>query len=293
MIYRQLTRRDFRVLNAIERGMRRHEYVPVEVIVRYSRLPETQARLVLSKLHRLRLVRRRIYGRYIGFRLTYLGLDMLALNTLAERGVLEAIGDRIGEGKESEIYLAIAPGDTYVTVKFMRIGRTSFRGTRRKRSFAEDPRLTWYDQSKVAAEREFKALKEIYFAGGAVPRPIAYNRHVVVTEYIEGTELYTRPPLRNPAAVLKTILDTIKTAYMEVGIVHGDLSEYNILVEKETEKPYIIDWPQYVYRDHPSSEMLLRRDIEYIVRFFRKNYDVELDSGKALSYVRGEAPEPW
>ncbi len=288
ILYRRLMPEDFRVLAAIEKGMRRHEYVPVEVIEKYSRIHETRLKMILGKLHRLSLVRRSIYGRYMGFRLTYLGLDMLALRSLVERGFLEALGERIGVGKESEIYIAVAPGDIYVAVKFMRIGRTSFRGTRRVRSFAEDPRLKWYDQSKIAAEREFKALKEIFFAGGHVPRPIAYSRHVVVTEYIEGVELYTKPPLSDPEAVLYTILDTLRKAYLEVGIVHGDLSEYNIIVSSGEEKPYIIDWPQYVYRDHPSSELLLRRDIGYIVRFFKKNYRVSLDAETALRYVKGE-----
>ncbi len=69
------------------------------------------------------------------------------------------------------------------------------------------------------------------------------------------------------------------------------MSEYNILVDVENDKPYIIDWPQYVYRDDPNADYLLKRDVEYIIRFFNKRYDVELDLEKALRFVRGEYEE--
>ncbi len=267
--------------------MASYEYVPLEVIERYTRIPETKLELSLSKLHRLKLVKRQ-YMMYKGYRLTYLGLDMLALKYFVDHDIVVALGDRIGVGKESELFKALAPGDTSVIIKFLRIGRTSFRSTRRVRVFADNPRLDWYRQSKIAAEREYKALHEIYLVGGSVPKPLAYNRHSVVIGYIDGIELYRKPQLPDPPGSLYTILDTLRKAYIDVGIVHGDLSEYNVLVEVDTGKPYIIDWPQYVVKDHPSADQLLRRDIGYIVRFYRKNYRVKVDTERALKYVRGE-----
>ncbi len=291
LIYKQLTSRDFKVLNAIEKGMRRYEYVPLELIEKYAKMPEEHVVLVLSKLHRLKLVKRKTIAGYKSYRLTYLGLDMLALKNLVDRNVLVAIGDRIGIGKESEIFKGIAPGDKPVIVKFLRIGRTSFRQTRRVRSWADKPILDWYKQSKIAAEREYKALRELYRVGALVPAPIAYSRHVVVAEYINGVELYRKPQLPDPEKVFWSILDTVRIAYRDVGIIHGDLSEYNILVSIDDWKPYIIDWPQYHYRDEPMSDYYLRRDVEYIVRFFHKNYRVRVSLEDALDYVRGEDEE--
>ncbi len=288
LIYKQLTARDFKVLRAIERGMKRYEYVPLELIEKYSGLPEEHVELVLSKLHRLKLIKRRMISGYKSFRLTYLGLDMIALKTLVDRNVLLALGDRIGVGKESEIFIGVAPGNYRVVVKFLRIGRTSFRQTKRTRSWAENPAVDWYSQSRIAAEREFKALRELYQLKALVPAPLAYSRHVVVVEYIEGIELYRKPPLSDPGKVYWMIMDTIKTAYNKVGIVHGDLSEYNILISRGGEKPYIIDWPQYIYRDHPMADEYLRRDVEYITRFFKKNYRIDIRLDKALEYIRGE-----
>lgn len=267
--------------------MANYKYVPLEVIERYTRIPETKLELSLSKLHRLKLVKRQ-YMMYKGYRLTYLGLDMLALKYFVDHDIVVALGDRIGVGKESELFKGLAPSNSNVIIKFLRIGRISFRSTRRVRVFADNPRYDWYKQSKIAAEREYRAIHEIYLAGGSVPKPLAYNRHSVVIGYIDGVELYRKPDLPDPYETIIVILDTLRKAYVDVGIVHGDLSEYNVLVDKHLGKPYIIDWPQYVEKLHPSAEKLLRRDIEYIVRFFRKNYRVVLDTDRALKYVKGE-----
>ncbi len=287
-IYRVLVERDFKVLKAIEKGMSTYQYVPLEVIEKYSRLPESHVELSLRKLHRLKLVKRQLLM-YKGYRLTYLGLDMLALKFFVKNNVVEAIGDKLGVGKESEIFKALAPGNILVAIKFLRIGRPSFRSTRKVRVYADNPRLDWYKQSRIAAEREFKALKELYYIGASVPHPLAYNRHAIVIKYINGIELYTRPPLEDPYYTLSVIIDTIKKAYQDVGIIHGDLSEYNVLVDVDNGTPYIIDWPQYVEKEHPSSLSLLRRDIVYIIRFFKKNYRVEADIDRALKYVLGKS----
>ncbi len=290
LTYKKLVARDFRVLAVIEREMGRYEYVPLEVIERRVRLPSTHVAASLQKLNKLKLVKRRL-GDYVGYRLTYLGLDMLALRSLVERGVLEALGEKLGVGKESDVYSGLAPGGKRVIVKFHRVGRTSFQRIVRVRHYAAaKPYSTWFELAKVSGQREYRALEELHRVGALVPNPLSYSRHVVVTEYIEGVELYMYKEPLDPEAMLASILGTLRKAYLEVGIVHGDLSEYNVLVslEGETEKPYIIDWPQYVERDFPDADRLLKRDVAYIVRFFSKRYGVDVDTERALKYVRGE-----
>ncbi len=294
LTYRKLVPRDFRVLSVIEREMSRYEYVPLEVIERRARMPSTHVAMSLQKLNKLRLVKRRL-GDYVGYRLTYMGLDVLALHSLVERGVLQALGDKLGVGKESEVYSGLTPTGERVIVKFHRLGKTSFHHVVLVRHYAADkPYANWFQVAKVSGQREYRALEELYRVGALVPRPLSYSRHAVVTEYIEGVELYRYPEPADPEAMLRLILETLRKAYLEVGIVHGDLSEYNVLVtmEGDEEKPYIIDWPQYVEREHPSAEELLRRDIHYIVRFFRKRYGVEADEDEALKYVKGEREQP-
>jgi RIO kinase 2 len=285
LIYKSLLRDDFRVLSVLERAHARREYVTLQILEKLTGFHEEKLLLILSKLHELGLIKGETISGEKAYRLTYLGYDMLAIRALVNRNVIEAMGDKVGEGKESEIYLALAPGNVQVAVKFLRIGRTSFRQTVRRRTWTSGLSLPWYKQSRIAAEREFKALKELSAYKAYVPTPLGYNRHVVVIEYIDGLELYRKPPLKDPEAVLLMVLDTIATAYHKASIVHGDLSEYNILVRKQDEVPFIIDWPQYVYRDDPQAADLLKRDVSYVVKFFSKTYGVELKIDEALDYV--------
>ncbi|MEM4551600.1 MAG: RIO1 family regulatory kinase/ATPase [Thermosphaera sp.] len=287
LLYKSLTPRDIQVLRAIEDLSSRHEYVPLEKIEKRTKILEEHLTLVLSKLNKLRLVKRETIGGYKSFRMTTLGYDMIAIDELVKKKVLVALGDKIGVGKESEIFVGLSTGGEKVAVKFLRIGRASFKRTKILRDWSRGPRSTWYEQSKIAAEREYRALKELVLVRAKVPTPYGYNRHVVVVEYLEGVELYKRPQLSDPEAVLNLILDTLKTAYQDVGIIHSDLSEYNILINLDTQDPYIIDWPQYVYKDHPSSFELLKRDVEYIVRFFNKVYGVGLTTDEALKKIIG------
>lgn len=287
LVYKSLTEKDFTVLRAIEEYSSKYEYVPLELIEKKTRIIEEHLTLILNKLNKLKLVKRETIAGYKSYRLTYLGYDMLALNSLVRKNVLEALGDKIGVGKESEIYVGLAPGGVRVAVKFLRIGRTSFRRTKILRSWVQEPHTSWYRQARIAAEREFKALKELSLLKALVPAPFGYDRHVVVTEYVEGVELYRRPSLENPEEVFWKTVDTLRLAYQEVGIVHSDLSEYNILVRIDDQTPFIIDWPQYVYKDHPSSIELLRRDVEYLVKFFNKVYRVNVQIDDALKKILG------
>ncbi|HIQ23493.1 MAG TPA: serine/threonine protein kinase [Pyrodictium delaneyi] len=290
LTYKKLMDRDFRVLAVIEKEMSKYEYVPIEVIERRLRMPSSHVAMSLQKLNQLKLIRRRL-GDYTGYRLTYMGLDVLALHSLVERGILHALGDKLGVGKESDVYSGLTPGGERVIVKFHRVGRTSFQKIVRVRHYAaERPYSSWLQLAKLAGQREFRALEELYRVGALVPKPLGYSRHAVVTEYIEGVELYMYKDAMEPESMLKDIIDTLRKAYVEVGIVHGDLSEYNILVviEDDKERPYIIDWPQYVEKEHPSAEQLLRRDVEYVARFFRKRYRVDVDTEELIRYVKGE-----
>ena len=287
VLYKQLSPKDFKILALLERGLGEYEYVPVELIVARSRMPEPQVYLSLGKLNRLKMVRRRT-GQYVGYQLTYRGLDCLALRSLVSRGIIEALGDKLGVGKESDVYLALTPTGAKATLKLHRVGRTSFRQTKRVRTYLEDrSTASWLVQAKIAGEREYKALEELYRLGAGVPKPLGWSRHAVVTEYLEGVELYRVKELSRPLDVLLGILETIRKAYLEAGIVHGDLSEYNVLVASD-ERPFIIDWPQYVYRDHPSAERLLRRDVSYVVKFFRRRFKIRISDTDALLYVKGE-----
>ena len=278
---------DFRVLNAVERGMARFFYVPVEELSRLSGLDPEEVLAILKKLHSFGLVQR-WRGSYTGYILTARGYDCLALNALVKRGVLESVSaSPVGRGKESDVYKGVTPAGRLVAVKFHRVGRTSFRQTRRLRAYVGDRRhISWLYQSRLAAKSEYEALKILFSAGVSVPEPVDWNRHVVVCEYIDGVELSEIPPLSDAISFREQLLEEVGKAY-RAGVVHGDLSEYNVLVAGD--KPVLFDWPQWVSSAHPSALYYLKRDVETILKFFKRKYGLDYDLQATLERLLGAA----
>ncbi len=265
----------------------KYEYVPLEIIEKRSKLPPSRLSKALLKLGRFKAVIRRT-GAQTGYRITYIGLDLLALNSLSRTGIVAYLGTKVGMGKESEIYIAKNSEGEFIAVKFYKIGRVSFQKVKRVRSYLIDE-SNWMIRSKVTAEREYKALKDLSRHTPYVPKVYGWNRHAIVMSYIPGVELYRYKVSLDPKGMLIKILSTLRSAYIETGIVHGDLSEYNVVVHiKDNEEvPYIIDWPQYLYKDDPLSGKYLRRDVEYILKFFKRRYRINLDVERAIKYVTG------
>jgi len=285
-VFRKLESRDIRVLQAIELAMSRFEYVPEDVIPRYAGLSMEETRFRLGRLSKFRLIRG-WRGAYLGYVLNYAGYDCLAINALVKADVLEAFGKPLGVGKESDVYDALTPKQRKVAVKFHRLGRISFRQTKRKRGYlAEQSHVSWFYQSRLAAKREYEALKLVYPHGIAVPEPISQNRHVVVMGMIEGAELVEHIRIPEPEKVLSEILANVRKTYLKAGVIHADLSEYNIILQPDMHV-LIIDWPQYVSRDHPNAEELLKRDVHNVLRFFRRKCGLKPGLKEALDYVKG------
>lgn len=284
-IYRGLDDEDKKILFTIESELSRYLYVPVRVILSKTKIPPKRLNERLENLVKNRVLARRL-GAEVGYTLTMLGLDVLALDSLVSKGCIQALGEKVNVGKEADIYEALSPAGHRLALKFYRVGRTSFRQTTRLRPYVTERDIhSWLDESILSAQREYKALVELSRLTEYVPKPVGYSRHAVVIEYIEGVELYRVNALRNPMLFLEGIIDVIKIAYKEVGIVHGDLSEYNILVAYPEEKPIVIDWPQYTYRDHPSSMNLLRRDVRYVLRYFSRKFGLKLEEGDILKEI--------
>lgn len=284
--YRKLGPEDFMALSAIESAMSRYEYVPEDVLPRLSKLTQRELPYHLARLTKLGLVQQWV-GPYTGYALNTAGYDCLSIDSLVKAKVLEAFGKPLGVGKEADVYDALSPEGRRVAVKFHRLGRTSFRQTRRKRGYiAHQRRISWLYQSRLAAEKEFEALKLVYPLDVAVPEPIQKNRHVIVMGMIEGTELYNLLGIPDPQKVFNEILLHVRKAYLEAGVIHADLSEFNIILKPDWHI-LIIDWPQYVRVDHPNADQLLKRDVGNVVRFFRRKHGVKVKLEEVFTIVKG------
>ena len=275
-VFKKLDDAHFKILRIIESNLSKYEVVPKEVIISSSGLGQ-RAEKLLKKLHEYKLIWAPM-GLERGFCLNYNGLDMLALKALVNRNIIESLGKPLGVGKEADVYDAMSPKGERLVIKFFRIGRTSFKKYERHRTALLSAH-TYMIASVKSASREYQALKMLYPRGVRVPKPIARNRHVVVTEFFKGIEVASAQYLTNPLSTLREILENIKRA-CEAGVVHSDLSAYNVLITPE-EEILIIDWPQWVKPSHPMARTYLRRDVSGLVRFFRRKWKI------------GELPEEY
>jgi RIO kinase 2 len=288
--YKKLESQDFRILQVIEAAMAKHEFVPKDLIVKFSKFNEEEATFRLDKLHKFRLIRQTKQP-YLGYSLNYAGYDCLAINAFVKAGILEAFGKPLGVGKEADVYDALTPQGERIAIKFHRLGRISFRQTRRKRGWTTED-VNWLLRSRKAAEKEYEALRLVYPKGVAVPKPISQNRHAIAMGAIEGAELAEWREIPKPEKVLSEILRNVRKAYLKAGIIHADLSEYNIILKPDMHI-LIIDWPQHVTKEHPNAQQLLRRDVENIIAFFkRKHLLPKANVDKALAYVTGKIRKP-
>jgi len=126
--------------------------------------------------------------------------------------------------------------------------------------------------------KEFSNLVRARDAGIPVPEPLVWDRNILIMSFLGEGEC-PFPQIRNvtlsePAQEYETIMNMIDILYKKAELVHGDLSEFNILYG---DKPYLIDMGQSVTRDHPRALQFLMRDIRNINRFFQKQCDVKTE----------------
>ena len=279
----KLDKEDLRILMAIEIGMKRSEYVTVNNIRFYSRYPMEETLFRLKKVHKFDLIIRNTSQYDISYTLNSIGYDILALHTLVEKNIISQLGPLLGKGKESDVYSCMDDDENIYALKIYRMGRTSFKNIRKYRDLiGKRAHISWLYVNRLAAKREYEALKDIYTLKLDTPKPIGYNRHSLVMEYLRGKELVYYKDIENPAKLFNKIIKQVIIIYQKLGMIHGDLGEFNIIVDEKS-NILIIDWVQWVPDSHPNANQLLQRDIENVCNYFKKKYNVESDVNDILS----------
>lgn len=277
-----LEKEDLRILMAIERGMVKSEYVTINNIKFYSRYPLEETLYRLKKVHKLDLIIRDSAKYEIGYTLNSIGYDLLGLHALVEKEIISQLGPSIGKGKESDVYSCINDYNDVLALKIYRIGRTSFKNIKRFRNIlGERTHYSWLYVNRLAAHKEYNALKKIHTLALDTPKPIAVNRHIIVMEYLRGKELYYYKDIDDPEYLFNEIINQIRLIYNQAGLIHGDLGEFNIVVDEEG-RILIIDWLQSVPSDHPNARTILYRDLENICIYFDKKYNIESNLDEIL-----------
>ncbi|KAF0692947.1 Aste57867_16032 [Aphanomyces stellatus] len=128
---------------------------------------------------------------------------------------------------------------------------------------------------KLWAEKEMRNLKRLQDAGIPCPEPIMLRSHVLLMKFI-GHDGYAAPRLKDARLsesqirnVYVQCVKTMRVMYQVCKLVHGDLSEYNLLYYKST--LYFIDVSQSVEHEHPHAMEFLRKDCKNVTDFFTKS----------------------
>jgi len=199
---------------------------------------------------------------------------LMTIYDLMNEGWIDEIYGAIKAGKESKLYWGIHPDGTELAIKIYLTVTAEFRkgmltyisGDPRFERIRRNPRSIIY----LWARKEFKNLTEAYQAKVRVPKPYTVKNNVLLMEFI-GKNGVSAPLLRevelsNPERIYRQIILYIKRLYVKAKLVHGDLSEYNIMVWRG--KPVIFDVSQAVSIEHPNADQFLWRDINNINRYF-------------------------
>ncbi len=212
--------------------------------------------------------------------------DKTTLETLEyfhRRGKIEEISGVISTGKEANVFRGIDRDGKQVAIKVYRTYTTEFR--RIWEYLAADPRVGYLpkDMRKLVfiwTRMEFKNLQRAIKYAVRAPEPVAFRNNVLIMEFI-GDEL-PAPRLKDVERTLRRedfeelysfTIRAIERLWKRGDMVHGDLSEYNILL---WDSPVIIDWSQATVKRNKMSRSLLYRDLRNIITYFgRKGVGVD------------------
>jgi RIO kinase 1 len=191
-------------------------------------------------------------------------------------GVLHEVHGVVSAGKEARVYWGKNKEGKDLAVKIYLTTSADFKrgmykyidGDYRFKGVKHDTRSLIF----AWAQKEFRNLDEAARAGVNVPKPIAVKNNVLVMEFI-GEEGVSAPSLKeqlptNPEKMYRQLLTNMSRLYRKADIVHGDLSEYNVMVWKN--KPVVFDMSQSVPTSHPLAKSLLERDLANVNRFFAR-----------------------
>lgn len=206
---------------------------------------------------------------------------------LFNKGTLDDITWIISSGKESVVLAGRGTG-TEVAVKIHRVHTANF-GRYLDYIVGDHRFVPVRDREKLVylwAKKEFRNLRRMWDSGVNVPRPIDIAGNIVVMEFIgEGSVpaplLREVEELENPREVRDLILEDVKRCYVKAGLVHGDLSEYNLMYWRG--RPWMIDVSQAVVLEHPLSYSLLLRDLERVINFFKRRYGLNSTDAREVA----------
>ncbi len=219
---------------------------------------------------------------------------LLVIYGLMTAELIDTVEYPISTGKEGNVFLAIDPEGGDLALKIFRTSNSTFK--RIAKYIEGDPRFRGISGSRrktiyAWTGKEYRNLQRYRDAGLRVPEPLAHDKNCLVMEFI-GEDGVSAPKLKDADIedVQKTYQEVsafLRDGYRKARLVHGDLSEYNILYHEG--EAVVIDCGQAMTADHYNAREILERDIVNVNRFFRhRGAEVEDDKEMLESMTEEE-----
>ena len=217
---------------------------------------------------------------------------LMTINDMRDDGIIEHVRGSLAAGKESKVYIAVAPDGSLRILKIYLTVSAEFKN--RMQYIAGDPRFSNIKRGSRSlitawARKEFKNMQAAHAAGVRVPAPMAVKKNILVMEFIGDSEVNSAPSLVESEVTsddYRQVMEQVAMLYQKARLVHADLSEYNIF--KTDRGIMLFDFGSAVDIQHPNSKQFLVRDVMNVNRFFEKRGIEILDVAQAVEKIKGE-----
>lgn len=210
-----------------------------------------------------------------------------SLETLADHGIIQEVLRPLMSGKEAQIYLVISEDRECAAKIYKEAQNRSFknradyvegrkvRNTRDQRAMSKGTKYGKSRDEDTWKSTEVDMIYRLQAAGVRVPRPHTFVDGVLVMELVADEAGNPAPRLGDlhfsaeEATRIYNLLIREVTRMLCAGVVHGDLSEFNVLLAADG--PVVIDFPQAIdAAGNRNARSLLIRDVENLHRFYQR-----------------------
>jgi RIO kinase 1 len=207
------------------------------------------------------------------------------LQPLIDEGLIDSVQRQLMSGKEAMVFVVRCGDETRCAKVYKQATHRSFRqavdytenrkvkNTRQARAMAKGTRFGREAQEAAWQSAEVDALYRLAAAGVRVPKPLNFHDGVLLMELVTDADGAAAPRLNDVQFTPEQARAHHATLIGEVvrmlcaGVVHGDLSEFNILLAADG--PVIIDLPQAIdAAGNNHAQRMLLRDVENLRHFF-------------------------
>ena len=204
---------------------------------------------------------------------------------LVEDGLVDEVVRRLMSGKEADVYTVRCDGEIRCAKVYKEATKRSFkkaveyqegrkvRNSRRARAMEKGSKFGRQEQETIWQNAEVDALYKLANAGVRVPQPYGCFDGVLLMELITDEDGYVAPRLNDVSMSEEQAIEdhaevmNFIMRMLFVGVIHGDLSEFNVLVDEYG--PVIIDLPQAVdAAANNSAKRMLKRDVANMTNYY-------------------------